>query len=576
MRKLGQALLKYKYLVLLIFLLIFIQALSQLFLPTLMGNIVDNGVVLGDITYIWKIGVVMLVVAAIGVVMSVGISHFSAKVAMSVGRDIREDVFTHVSSFSLNEFNQIGTASLITRTTNDVTQVQQALIIILRMFLMAPFMLIGGLIMALSKDVKLATVILAAIPFIAITIITILKIGYPLFQGVQKRLDRLNLVFRENLTGMRVIRAFTKGVEERIRLRQANADLTDISIKVNRLMAFAMPLMMLLMNLTVVFVIWFGGLRIDSGNMQIGELMAYIQYVMLIMFALMMASMMFVVLPRASVSANRIQDVLELERMLPEEGEKLANAQKGLLEFRDVTFFYPGAVAPALKGINFTTKPGEVTAIIGGTGSGKSTLVNLIPRFFEITTGEIRLNGVDIKDMTVEEARKNIGLVSQTALLFSATVKENIQYGKPNATDEEIKHAAEVAQASDFIESMPEKYETVIEQSGANLSGGQKQRLSIARALIRKPDIYIFDDSFSALDYKTDANLRAALMEETKDSALLIVAQRVSSVQDADQIIVLEEGKMVGIGTHDDLIESNEVYQEIVASQQGIGGELSE
>lgn len=576
MRSLGQALLKYKYIVLLIFLLIFVQALSQLFLPTLMGNIVDNGVVLGDITYIWKVGFVMLGVAAVGVVMSIGISHFSAKVAMSVGRDIRKDVFTHVSSFSLNEFNQIGTASLITRTTNDVTQVQQALIMVLRMFLMAPFMLFGGLIMALSKDTKLALVILAAIPFIAITIITILKIGYPLFQGVQKRLDRLNLVFRENLTGMRVVRAFTKGVEERIRLRKANADLTDITIKVNRLMAFAMPLMMLLMNLTVVFVIWFGGLRINSGNMQIGELMAYIQYVMLIMFALMMASMMFVILPRASVSANRIQDVLKLERTLPKEGSKAANLQKGLLEFKDVTFYYPGAVAPALKDINFTIKPGEITAIIGGTGSGKSTLINLIPRFFEITSGEICINGVNSKEMTVEEARGNVGLVSQTALLFSASVKDNIKYGKPDATDEEMKHVAEVAQASNFIENMPEKYETMIEQSGANLSGGQKQRLSIARALIRKPDVYIFDDSFSALDFKTDANLRAALKNETTESALLIVAQRVSTVQNADQIIVLEKGEMVGIGTHEELLESNEVYQEIVASQLGRGGDLNE
>lgn len=573
MRKMGRSLLDYKYIVLLVFILIFVQALSQLFLPTLMGDIVDKGVVLGDITYIWKVGFFMLLVAAIGVLMSVAVSHYAAKVAMSIGRDMREDVFTHVTNFSLHEFNQIGTASLITRTTNDVTQVQQALVIILRMFLMAPFMLLGGLVMAFSKDTKLALVILGAIPLIVVTILVILKVGYPLFKGVQTRLDRLNLVFRENLTGMRVIRAFSKGMEERLRLRHANKDLTDISIKVNRLMAFAMPMMMLLMNLTVVFVIWFGGIRIDSGNMQIGELMAYIQYVMLIMFALMMASMMFVVLPRASVSANRVQEVLNLERILPEEGERKADVTAGMLEFADVTFYYPGAVAPALKNIHFTTKPGEVTAIIGGTGSGKSTLINLIPRFFEITSGEIRLNGVNIHETSVEETRKHIGLVSQTALLFSATVKENITYGKNDATDEEIKDAAEIAQARDFIEAMPDGYDTVIEQSGANLSGGQKQRLSIARALIRKPDIYIFDDSFSALDYKTDAKLRKALEEETAGASMLIVAQRVTSVIDADQIIVLDKGEMVGIGTHEALLETNAVYQEIVASQLGEGGE---
>ncbi|MFD2132761.1 ABC transporter ATP-binding protein [Pseudogracilibacillus auburnensis] len=571
MRKVANYLLSYKFLIMLLFFLIFIQSISQLFLPTLMGDIVDNGVVKGDIAYIWKIGFVMLAVAAVGVFMSILISHFASKVAMGVGRKIREDIFTNVSDFSLHEFDTIGTASLITRTTNDVTQVQQATIMVLRMFLMAPFMLIGGLIMALSKDAKLSLVILIAIPFIALAILIILKRGYPLFQGVQKRLDRLNLVFRENLTGIRVIRSFAKGKEERARLKEANTDLTDISIKVNKLMAFTMPLMMLLMNVTVVFIIWFGGIRIDNGSMQIGDLMAFIQYVMLIMFALMMASMMFVVLPRATVSANRIREVLEMERLKLKQGDKRIDNGQGVLEFDHVTFYYPGADEPALEHIQFTAKQGEITAVIGGTGSGKTTLVQLIPRFFELTAGTIRLNGVDITETSLPQLREKIGFVPQKSLLFSGSINDNIRFGKQDATTEEIIHAATIAQANDFIEHLPEGYETMIEQGGANLSGGQKQRLSIVRALVRQPDIYIFDDSFSALDYKTDSKLRAALQAETKQSIVMVVAQRVSSVMHADQIIVLDKGKMVGIGTHEELVENNKVYQEIVASQLGEG-----
>ncbi len=571
MRKVGTYLLTYKWVVLLVFLLIFIQSLSQLYLPTLMGDIVDNGVVAGDIPYIWKIGFWMLVVAAIGVVMSVLISHYSSKVAMGMGRDIRRDVFTHVSDFSLHEFDKVGTASLITRTTNDVTQLQQAAIMVLRMFLTAPFMLIGGLIMALSKDAKLSLVIFIAIPFIIVTIFIILKKGYPLFKAVQKKLDRLNLVFRENLTGIRVIRSFAKEPEEKERLNVANLDLTNVSIKVNRLMAFTMPLMMLLMNMTTVFIIWFGGFRIDTGNMQIGDLMAFIQYVMLIMFALMMASMMFVILPRASVSAARIQEVLELELAPLTQGEKDLSQQRGSLQFDQVTFHYPGAEEPALKNISFTTEPGQVTAIIGGTGSGKSTLINLIPRFYEVTSGSILINGVKVTEADVTDVRERIGLVSQQALLFSGTIAENIRFGKTDATDEEIYHAAEVAQAKEFIDKLPNGYDTYIEQGGVNLSGGQKQRLSIARALIRRPDIYVFDDSFSALDYKTDRQLRMALKEETEQATMLIVAQRVSTIMEADQIIVMDKGEMVGVGTHDELLESNQVYQEIVTSQFGEG-----
>lgn len=572
MRKVGTYLFTYKWVVLLVFLLIFIQSLSQLYLPTLMGDIVDNGVVKGDIPYIWKIGFWMLLVTGIGVIMSVLVSHYSAKVAMGMGRDIRRDIFTHVSDFSLHEFDELGTASLITRTTNDVTQLQQATVMMLRMFLTAPFMLIGGVIMALSKDVTLSLVIFLAIPFIVGTIFIILKKGYPLFKSVQKKLDRLNLVFRENLTGIRVIRSFAKEPEERERLKAANADLTNVSIKVNRLMAFTMPLMMLLMNITTVLIIWFGGLRMDAGRMEIGDLMAFIQYVMLIMFALMMASMMFVVLPRASVSANRIQEVLDLELEKMEQGTtSIGEHSGGKLTFHDVTFHYPGATEPALKNISFTAEPGKVTAIIGGTGSGKTTLIQLIPRFYEVTSGDILINDVNVKDVDLAEIRERIGLVPQKALLFSGTIAENIRFGKEDATDEQVHHAAEVAQAKEFIEKMPARYETEIEQGGANLSGGQKQRLSIARALVRRPDMYLFDDSFSALDYKTDRDLRTALKAETENATMLIVAQRVSTIMNADQIIVLDNGEMVGIGTHDELLASNKVYQEIVTSQFGEG-----
>ena len=505
-----------------------------------MADIIDKGVVVGDIPYIWKIGGVMLVVSAFSALASVVASFYSSKAAMGLGRDIRRKVFKHVESFSLQDFDKVGTASLITRTTNDITQVQQVVIMMLRMVVSAPIMFVGGLIMALSKDAKLSLVIVAAMPILIGSILFILYKGVPLFQTVQKRLDRLNLVLRENLTGIRVVRAFNREKEEQVRLRKANEELTDVSIKVNKLMAFLMPIMMLVMNLTVVGVIWFGGIRIDNGGMQIGDLMAYIQYVMLIMFSLVMASMMFVMVPRAAVSAKRINEVLEMEPTFLDEGTEKADKERGTLEFEHVSFTYPGAEEPALSDISFKAKSGEVTAIIGGTGAGKTTLINLIPRFYDVTSGTIRVNGVDIQESSQEEVRSKIGFVPQKALLFTGTIAENIRFGKQDATQAEIEHAARIAQAEDFITNMKDGYESDISQGGSNVSGGQKQRLSIARALIRKPDIYIFDDSFSALDYKTDANLRAALKDETKDATVVIVAQRVSTVIDADQIIVLD------------------------------------
>lgn len=567
MIKLLKRLVTYKWAVLMVLLFVFAQSLADLFLPTLMADIIDNGVVTGDTGYIWRMGGIMLGVTGLGALAAVVASFYSSKAAMGFGRDLRRRVFNHVERFSLEEFDRVGTASLITRTTNDITQVQQVIIMMLRMVVSAPIMFVGGLIMATSKDAKLSLVIVAAMPVLVLSIFLIFWKAMPLFKKVQKRLDRLNLVFRENLTGIRVIRAFNREKEEQVRLTEANERLTDVSIKVNQIMAFLMPVMMLVMNLTVVGVIWFGGIRIDNGAMEIGDLMAFIQYVMQIMFALVMASVMFIMVPRASVSANRINEVLEMTPSLIDDGTKTADIEKGTLEFDHVTFFYPGAEEPALSNVSFSAKPGEVTAVIGGTGSGKSTLVNLIPRFYDVTSGTIRVNGVDVQAVPQEELRSKIGFVPQKALLFTGTIAENIRYGKADATAEEVAHAASIAQANDFIERMPDRYEAVIEQGGSNVSGGQKQRLSIARALVRKPDLYVFDDSFSALDFKTDAALRKALKEETKDATVLIVAQRVSTIMDADRIIVLEEGAVAGIGTHEELFATNAVYQEIVKSQ---------
>lgn len=566
-RKMIRYTLTYKWLVGLLFLFIFIQSLTQLFLPTLMGKIVDEGVVVGNINYIWRVGLVMLAVALLGVIMSIVVSFYASKVAMSVGKDIRKDVFRKVTYFSLHHIESIGTASLITRTTNDITQIQQALVMVLRMFLTAPFMLVGGILMAFIKDIKLSLVILFAMPFIVITIFVLMKKGYPLFQAVQKRLDHLNIVLRENLTGVHVIRSFTKEDVERERLKEANSNLTNVSIAVNRLMAFTMPFMMLLMNVTIVLIIWFGGIRIDNGMMQIGDLMAFIQYVMLILMALMMASMMFVIIPRASVSANRIQEVLKLTLDEKNVGNKILPKSNLQVTFRHVQFTYPDAEKFALNNISFTAKPGETTAIIGGTGSGKTTLVQLLPRFYEPTEGQILINDQPLEMYNEDALREVIGYVPQRALLFSGTVRENIRYGNESATDEELMQAAKIAQADDFISKMSDGYDTFIEQGGANLSGGQKQRLSIARAIVRRPGIYIFDDSFSALDYATDRKLRSELNKVTQKATVIVVAQRISSVKHADQIIVLDKGEMVGKGTHEQLLKTCEVYKEIVASQ---------
>lgn len=568
MLKLAKFLKPFQFPVMFVLVLVLLQSLSELYLPTLMADIVDKGVVTGDTHYIWKIGGFMLLVAAGGMICSVSASFFSAKAASGFGKLLRSKIFSHVGDFSLQEFDQFGTASLITRTTNDITQIQQVLIMMLRMMVMAPMMCIGGIIMALSKDTKLSLVLAVAIPILIIIILIVQRNAIPLFKAMQVKLDNLNRVLRENLTGIRVIRSFNRIEHEKKRFDEASWDLTQTAIKVNKLMAVMMPTMMIILNLTTVAIIWFGGIRISNGHMEVGDMMAFIQYAMQIMFSFLMLSMMFVMIPRASVSAVRIIAVLDTTADIKNPSTPLPPvSSNGEVEFQNVSFSYPGAEMPAISNISFKMRPGEITAIIGGTGSGKTTLINLIPRFYDAGSGKVLVGGIDVREMTQELLRKKIGFVPQQAVLFTGTISENIRYGKEDASDEEVRHAAEIAQAAEFINEMPEGYNTLIAQGGTNVSGGQKQRLSIARALVRRPEIYIFDDSFSALDFKTDAKLRAALKEETQQSTVLIVAQRVSTIIDADQIIVLDNGEIAGIGKHKELMETSKVYREIVMSQ---------
>lgn len=568
MLKLLRMLNIYKLPVILVIIFVFLQSMSDLYLPTLMSDIVDTGIQNNDVPYIWSVGRTMLFIALLGALCSILVSFLASQVSGKFARDLRSRVFRHVENFSLQEFDQIGTASLITRTTNDITQIQNVLLMMMRMMISAPLMFIGGLIMAISQDAKLSLVLVVSLPILAGTVALIAFKGLPLFKAIQKKLDRLNLVLREQLTGIRVIRSFNRGHFEKKRFKEANQDLTQTAIRVNKIMAFMMPSMMMIMNFTIIAIIGFGGLRIDAGDMEVGNMMAFIQYAMQIMFSLIMVSMIFVMLPRASASAARINEVLEMKPELknPESPAK-PNKLYGTLEFDNVSFKYPGAEEYALEGISFIAKPGETTAIIGGTGSGKTTLLSLIPRFYEVTEGSVKVNGVDVRKMTQNDLRSKIGYVPQKAILFTGTIADNLRYGKEDATQEEIEHAASVAQAADFISEMEQGYDSVIAQGGNNVSGGQKQRLSIARALVRRPEIYVFDDSFSALDFKTDSRLRAALKEETSNSTVIIVAQRVSTVRDADRILVMDEGKIVGSGTHSELLANNEVYREIVSSQ---------
>ena len=573
--------------VLLVILFIFIQAMAELALPTLMSDVVNNGMMKGDTNYILTYGGWMLLVALASTLFSFSGAFFSARVALGIGKNLRNDVFQRVVHSSLLDFDQIGTASLITRTTNDIVQVQTALVMMLRFVVFSPVMCIGGIIMAVSRDRELTLILLVAIPVMLAFMAGISKTVMPAFKAMQKKLDLLNMVLRENLTGIRVIRAFNKLQHEHDRFRGANRDLTNTAIYVNKVMAVMHPTVMLIMNLTSVAITWFGGIRIAQGDMLIGDMMAFIQYAMQIMFSFIMVAMMFVMLPRAQASAERINEVLNSATSATSAGlglhyctstvvgRELSGAivpsEPGTggpaVEFRDVCFYYPGAEEPALKSISFTARAGETTAVIGGTGSGKTTLINLILRFYDATKGQILIHGQDVLDQPAEALRDRIGYVPQTAVLFSGTIADNIRYGKQDATQEEIQRAARIAQADQFILEKPEGYEAEIAQGGTNVSGGQKQRLSIARAIIKKPELYLFDDSFSALDYKTDASLRAALKQETSHAAVLIVAQRVSTVLDADQILVMDEGELVGVGKHQELMKNCQVYREIVTSQ---------
>jgi ATP-binding cassette subfamily B protein len=578
MIKLFKNLKPYTLMIIMVMVFVFLQAFSEIYLPTLMADIVDIGVINGDVAYIIRIGGWMILIAVIGMISAIFGSYWAAKVATGLGRDLRTKVFTKVESFSLEEFDEKGTASLITRTTNDITQIQQA-VVMLRLFLRAPMLCIGSIIMAVSKDAKLSLVLVVILLILTLLIALLSKKSMPLFKSMQIKLDKLNLVLRENLTGIRVIRAFNRDNYEKKRFHEANLDLTETAIKVNKLMAILMPLVMLIFNLTIIAILWFGSIRINSGSMQVGDLMAFIQYASQIMFSLIILAMMFILIPRASASAIRINEVLDIEPkikdpMIPEESEskmeegaRSEEGKRGYLEFDEVSFYYQGAEEPAIKKISFSAKPGEVTAIIGGTGSGKSTLVNLIPRFYEVTSGRILVDGMDIRELTQEKLHAKIGLVPQKAVLFTGTVAENISFGTNDLSRDKIIRAAEIAQASEFISTLEQGYDSQIAQGGTNVSGGQKQQLSIARALAKHPEIYIFDDSFSALDFKTDAKLRQALKKETKEDTVLIIAQRVTTVMDADRIMVLDGGKIVGMGTHQDLIKTCEVYREIVASQ---------
>jgi ATP-binding cassette subfamily B multidrug efflux pump len=566
--KLLRYLRPYRIPVIAVIVLVFAQAIADLYLPNLMSDIVNSGIINGDIEYIVRIGGLMLLVTAGGATCAVVGMYLSSQVAMGYGRILRDEIFTHVSTFSLREFDRLGTPSLVTRTTNDVTQVQSVTLMMMRMMIMAPTTCIGGIIMAISKDRQLAWVFVVVLPLLVAVVVVIATRSFPLFQAIQAKIDRINLVLRETLTGMRVIRAFDRVEHEKARFHAANVDLTETSITVTRLVTSMMPMMTLIMNLTSIAVVWFGSVRIEHGTTNVGDMMAFLQYATQIMFSLMMASLMFVTIPRAQASAARINEILATEPGIVDPPlSRSLDGRRGTVEFKDVTFRYPGAEEPALRDVSFSARPGEVIAVIGSTGSGKSTLINLIPRFYDVELGSVEVDGVDVRDIKQDELRARIGLVPQAAVLFSGTIADNIRYGKLDATDAEVRQAAEIAQATEFIDAMEAGFDSPIAQGGTNVSGGQKQRLSIARAIVARPEIYIFDDSFSALDFRTDARLRAALRGRTSDSTVIIVGQRVATIMDADRIVVLDDGRIAGMGNHRELYRTCRVYQEIVASQ---------
>jgi ATP-binding cassette subfamily B multidrug efflux pump len=567
-RLLRQFLRPYRRDIMIVVVLQFVQTLATLYLPTLNADLIDNGVVEGDTGYIGRIGALMIAITLVQVACSIVAVYFGARMAMAVGRDLRTAVFHRVQQFSAREVGQFGTPSLITRTTNDVQQVQVLALVALTLAVSAPIICVGGILLALRQDIPLSSLLLIVVPVLAIVVTTIIARMRPLFRLMQERLDGINRVLREQITGIRVIRAFVRDTQERERFSRANQELFEVSLGSGRLIALMFPSVMLVTNLSSVAVLWFGGHRIDSGAMQIGALTAFLTYLMQILMAVMMATFMFIMMPRAEVSAERITEVLDTESsVVPPLNPVSVTEVHGFLELRDVEFRYPGAEEPVLCNVNLVARPGEITAVIGSTGSGKTTLLNLVPRLMDATGGSVLVDGVDVRDFDPVALSQAIGFVPQRPYLFSGTVASNLRYGRPDATDEELWHALEIAQAKDFVSKMPGGLEATIAQGGTDVSGGQRQRLAIARTLVRRPEIYLFDDSFSALDYTTDAKLRAALAHDIANATVVIVAQRVSTIRHADRIVVLDDGRVVGTGTHSELMDSNDTYREIVLSQ---------
>lgn len=558
----------YKKPIALLVLLQFVQTCATLYLPTLNADIIDNGVVRGDTGYILAFGALMIGISLVQVVCNIGAVYYGARTAAAVGRDIRAAVFDRVQSFSARELGHFGAPSLITRTTNDVQQVQMLVLMTFTLVVSAPIMCVGGIVLALGLDVPLSGVLLAVVPVLGISVSLIVRRLRPLFRTMQDRLDIVNRVLREQITGNRVIRAFVRDDYEKDRFRIANTELTDVALGTGRMLALMFPIVMTVINFSSIAVVWFGAHRIDSGGMEIGALTAFLAYLMQIVMAVMMATFMFMMMPRAEVCAERIQEVLDTETsVVPPLAPVRELRRSGHLEIRGAGFRYPGAEEPVLRSIEVVARPGETTAVIGSTGSGKSTLLGLVPRLFDATEGEVLVDGVDVRTLDPRLLARTVSLVPQKPYLFSGTVATNLRYGNPDATDEELWHALEVAQAKEFVERLEGGLNAPIAQGGSNVSGGQRQRLAIARTLVQRPEIYLFDDSFSALDYATDAALRAALSQETAEATVVIVAQRVATIRDADRIVVLDEGRVVGTGRHHELMAENETYREIVLSQ---------
>lgn len=558
----------YKLLIILNVISVFGFALVELGIPTIMAEVIDNGIANNDITYIKQKGILIAIISIIGVLGTILLGYCSSKISTGLTRDIRNDIFRKVQEYSHSEYDKFGVSSMITRTTNDAYQLMQFTNTLLRTALLTPVMFGVSLFMILKTSVSLSIVLAITVPFIILGVVVIAKLSHPISETQQKRLDKLNRISRENLTGIRVIRAFGNDDHERERFMETNEDYANISKKLFKLMAASQPTFFFLLNMAVLAIFWLASKMINTETLQVGQLIAFLDYLFHSMFSLMLFSMIFIMYPKAQVSADRIEELLDAEPLIknPENGVKDTKI-KGEVEFDNVTFTYPDGEEPVLKDISFKASKGQTVAFIGSTGSGKSTLINLIPRFYDVTEGCIKIDGIDVRNYDLKALRKKIGFIPQKTRLFTGSINSNIKFGKKSATSGEIEHSAKVSQAYDFISKKPKKFEEMISEGGSNVSGGQKQRLSIARAIVRKPEIYIFDDSFSALDFKTDATLRAKLKEETKESVVLIVAQRIGSILDADKIIVLNEGKVVGSGTHKELLKTCEIYHEIALSQ---------